>query len=73
MSRAEEDSKSQVMGIMSWLSDVYGPRLTWSPNADHARDWTMRNVFFTTVDGAAVKTADVEKVALPKVAKAVVP
>jgi hypothetical protein len=39
--RAEEDSKSQVMDIMSWLSDVYGPRLTWSPNADRARDWTM--------------------------------
>ena len=39
--RSEEDTRSQVMDIMSWLSDVYGPRLTWSPNADRARDWTM--------------------------------
>ncbi len=28
----EEKDHSQVMDIMSWLSDVYGPRLTWSPN-----------------------------------------
>ena len=24
---------------MSWLSDVYGPRLTWSPNAAKAGTW----------------------------------
>jgi carboxypeptidase Q len=39
--KAEEMSHSQVMEIMSWLSDVYGPRLTWSPNATEAKDWTM--------------------------------
>ncbi|MEP7002611.1 MAG: M20/M25/M40 family metallo-hydrolase [bacterium] len=39
--KTEEMSHSQVMDIMSWLSDVYGPRLTWSPNAMRARDWTM--------------------------------
>ena len=39
--KAEEMSRSQVMDIMSWLSDVYGPRLTWSPNASRAKDWTM--------------------------------
>ena len=39
--KAEEMNRSQVMNIMSWLSDVYGPRLTWSPNASRARDWTM--------------------------------
>src|ERR1035437_2956185 len=38
---AEEMNHSQVMEIMSWLSDVYGPRLTWSPNAIRARDWAM--------------------------------
>ena len=31
--KAEAMNHSQVMDIMSWLSDVYGPRLTWSPNA----------------------------------------
>jgi len=37
----EEKDHSQVMDIMSWLSDVYGPRLTWSPNASRAADWAM--------------------------------
>src|ERR1017187_8720558 len=39
--KAEELNRSQVMDIMSWLSDVYGPRLTWSPNTIRARDWAM--------------------------------
>ena len=34
--RSEETNHSQVMELMSWLSDVYGPRLTWSPNATRA-------------------------------------
>ena len=39
--KSEEMSRSQVMELMSWLSDVYGPRLTWSPNVARARDWAM--------------------------------
>ncbi|MEP6731248.1 MAG: M20/M25/M40 family metallo-hydrolase [bacterium] len=39
--KTEETNHGQVMDIMSWLSDVYGPRLTWSPNTLRARDWTM--------------------------------
>ncbi len=39
--KSEEMNRSQVMDIMSWLSDVYGPRLTWSPNTIRARDWAM--------------------------------
>ncbi len=39
--RSEEMNHSQVMETMSWLSDVYGPRLTWSPNATRAKDWAM--------------------------------
>ena len=39
--KAEEMNHSQVMDIMSWLSDVYGPRLTWSPNATRAKEWAM--------------------------------
>jgi hypothetical protein len=39
--KSEEMNHSQVMEIMSWLSDVYGPRLTWSPNTIRARDWAM--------------------------------
>ena len=32
---------SQVMEISSWLTDVYGPRLTGSPNVKKAADWTV--------------------------------
>ena len=32
---------SQVMDIMSYLTDVYGPRLTNSPNSKAAGQWTM--------------------------------
>ncbi len=39
--KAEEMNNSQVMDIMSWLSDAYGPRLTWSPNTIRAKDWAM--------------------------------
>jgi hypothetical protein len=37
---------SQVMDIASWLTDVYGPRLTGSPQTQAAADWavaTMRS------------------------------
>src|SRR5438552_11570327 len=34
-------NNSKVMEIMSYLTDVYGPRLTNSPNIKHAADWTM--------------------------------
>lgn len=42
--KSEATTKSRVMDIMSWLSDVYGPRLTWSPNAERAGDWAMREM-----------------------------
>jgi carboxypeptidase Q len=33
-------NRSQIMDIMSYLTDVYGPRLTNSPNIKQAADWT---------------------------------
>ncbi|HEY3934340.1 MAG TPA: M20/M25/M40 family metallo-hydrolase [Gemmatimonadales bacterium] len=39
--KTEALQHSQVMDMMSYLTDVYGPRLTWSPNARHAADWTV--------------------------------
>src|SRR3954462_2726306 len=39
--KSEEMANSHVMDIMSWLSDVYGPRLTWSPNIQKAGTWAM--------------------------------
>ncbi len=40
----EETDSPQVMQIMSWLSDVYAPRLTWSPNASRAAEWAMEQM-----------------------------
>ncbi|MCG6954479.1 MAG: M20/M25/M40 family metallo-hydrolase [Gemmatimonadetes bacterium] len=42
--QAEEAEHSQIMDIASWLSDVYAPRLTWSPGEGRAADWTMEQM-----------------------------
>ncbi len=42
--KTEALEHSQVMDIMSWLTDVYGPRLTWSPNARKAADWSVQQL-----------------------------
>ncbi len=33
---------SQVMEHLSWMCDVYGPRLTGSPNLTRAQDWAVK-------------------------------
>jgi hypothetical protein len=38
--RAEGFERSQVMETISYLTDVYGPRLTGSPNMKKANEWT---------------------------------
>ncbi|MEO6726440.1 MAG: hypothetical protein ABIP14_14230, partial [Blastocatellia bacterium] len=40
--REEGLNRSQVMDHISWLSDVYGPRLTGSPAIKQAGEWTMK-------------------------------
>lgn len=40
--REEGLTRSQVMDHVSWLADVYGPRLTGSPNILHASDWAIK-------------------------------
>lgn len=40
--RDEGLSRSQVMDHISWLSDVYGPRLTGGPGIMQASDWAIR-------------------------------
>ena len=35
-------NRSQVMDHISWLSDVYGPRLTGSPTIQQASEWAMK-------------------------------
>src|ERR1043165_807151 len=37
-------NRSQVMQILSYLSDVIGPRLTGSPNLKRANEWTREKL-----------------------------
>jgi len=39
--RQEGLNRSQAMDHVSWLADVYGPRLTGSPAMDQAKDWVI--------------------------------
>ncbi|MBV9405525.1 MAG: M20/M25/M40 family metallo-hydrolase [Acidobacteriaceae bacterium] len=42
--RTEAFSNSKVMETMFYLTDVYGPRLTGSPNFKTAGDWTVKRL-----------------------------
>src|SRR5262245_43943792 len=42
--RTEGMTRSQVMDTVSWLSDVYGPRLTGSPASQQASEWAMKKL-----------------------------
>jgi carboxypeptidase Q len=42
--RQEETDHSQIMRTMHFLTDVYGPRLTGSPNHKAAADWAIQQM-----------------------------
>src|SRR5688572_21911501 len=42
--KAEGFQRSQVMDIMSWMTDVYGPRLTNSPGFRKAGEWAVKEM-----------------------------
>ena len=42
--KAEGFQNSQVMTIMSWLTDVYGPRLTNAPGFRKAGEWAVKEM-----------------------------
>ena len=42
--KEEGFARSKVMDIMSWLTDVYGPRLTNSPGFRKAGDWAVKEM-----------------------------
>jgi hypothetical protein len=42
--KQEALSRSQVMDHVSWLADVYGPRVTGTPNYARAADWAARRM-----------------------------
>ncbi|HEX6463517.1 MAG TPA: hypothetical protein VFZ98_03645, partial [Vicinamibacterales bacterium] len=42
--RQEETQDSQIMRTMHFLTDVYGPRLTGSPNHKAAAEWAVKRL-----------------------------
>jgi hypothetical protein len=42
--RKEENDNSQIMRTMHFLTDVYGPRLTGSPNLKAAGEWALKQM-----------------------------
>ncbi|MEI2720674.1 MAG: M20/M25/M40 family metallo-hydrolase [Gemmatimonadales bacterium] len=58
--KAEATDRSQVMDIMSWLTDVYGPRLAWSPNLTKAGNWAA-----TTMKGWGLSNVALEPWSTP--------
>jgi len=42
--RKEEKDNSQIMRTMHMLADVYGPRLTGTPNHKHAAEWAVKQM-----------------------------
>ena len=42
--RREELDHSQIMHTLHFFSDVYGPRLTGSPNLKGAEDWALKQM-----------------------------
>src|SRR3712207_5893672 len=40
----EETENSQIMRTLHFLSDVYGPRLTGSPNLKAAGEWAVKQM-----------------------------
>ena len=42
--RQEEKTHSEIMRTLHYLTDVYGPRLTGSPNAKAAAEWAVKTM-----------------------------
>lgn len=42
--RTEETNDSKIMWIIHEVADVYGPRVTGTPNLRHAQDWAVKTL-----------------------------
>ena len=49
------ESNSKVMDVMSYLTDVSGPRLTGSPNIEKAGQWAVKQMTDWGLTGAALE------------------
>ncbi len=56
--RAEGKNNSQIMKTMHYLADVYGPRLTGSPNHVAAANWAVRQMKAWGFDDAHLEPWD---------------
>jgi hypothetical protein len=56
--RAEAMNNSQIMRSLHFLSDVYGPRLTGSPNHKAAADWAVKQMQMWGFDNAHLEAWD---------------
>ena len=48
--RREATDNSQIMRVLQVLTDVYGPRLTGSPNLKGAADWVVKETTAWSTD-----------------------
>src|SRR5436190_9831631 len=53
--RKEENENSKIMHTLHWLTDVYGPRLTGSPNHVNAAKWAAREMLSWGFDKAELE------------------
>jgi hypothetical protein len=56
--RKEGAENSQIMRTMHFLTDVYGPRLTGSPNHKAAAEWAIKQMASWGFDNAHLETWD---------------
>ncbi|MCI0523637.1 MAG: M20/M25/M40 family metallo-hydrolase [Acidobacteria bacterium] len=60
--RKEGMENSQIMRTMHFLTDVYGPRLTGSPNHKNAAEWTIKQMASWGFDNAHLEPWDFGRV-----------
>ncbi|HWO01374.1 MAG TPA: M20/M25/M40 family metallo-hydrolase [Blastocatellia bacterium] len=56
--RKEETDNSQIMRTMHFLTDIYGPRLTGSPNHKAAAEWAVKQMTSWGFDNAHLEAWD---------------
>jgi hypothetical protein len=61
--RAEGMDRSQIMRTMHFLTDVYGPRLTGSPNYENAARWVVKQMESWGMKNGRLEPWDFSKIA----------
>ena len=56
--RKEESDNSQIMKTMHVFTDLYGPRLTGSPNHKHAAEWAIKQMHEWGLENAHLEAWD---------------